>query len=445
MQSTYIIPEANYATLEAKLIKLNRKAFRLGCPAITWVTGEVQEYAQFVAGASDEWNGEEFGWELPQASPAPGKRYTGVLRPMLPVTITGESPRYNGWEFIATLETLHGDNGEAENIVLAAPGKECPVEYRQSFGVCDHCGHNRQRRQTFVLHHESGEFKVVGRQCIKDFLGGNDPHKAANIAQWWFDVDQSCRESEGFEGGGSGDFDYATLDVFLPWVVSVIRVCGWTSGKSARDFGYRSTGGTAWLLQGGYKLSHTDRQLKAECQPTEADVAKAEAYRSELLAMPEEEIDNDYIRNLHAIARLNIVKSKLIGLAASIPVAMDIRAQRAIERKARPVSNHVGTVGKREEFTIRVLRSVPIESEYGSSYLYIMEDEAGNRLTWFSSTGNLEASEDFIKVRATVKGHDDYKGQKQTKLTRVAEVKAKAPRAKKSKKVDPVAPVEKQW
>ena len=34
----------------------------------------------------------------------------------------------------------------------------------------------RNRRETFIVVHENGDQKMVGSDCIKDFLGHVDPH-----------------------------------------------------------------------------------------------------------------------------------------------------------------------------------------------------------------------------------------------------------------------------
>ena len=55
------------------------------------------------------------------------------------------------------------------------------------------------------------------------------------------------------------------------------------------------------------------------------------------------------------------------------------------------------------------------ETQWGYTKLYKITDEAGNIFTWKTSSW----VEDGIKtIKGTVKAHNDYKGTKQTELTR---------------------------
>ena len=81
--------------------------------------------------------------------------------------------------------------------------------------------------------------------------------------------------------------------------------------------------------------------------------------------------------------------------------------------------------GKRIEIEVTALSSRVIESDWGSSTLWTFE--SGNyKFKWFDSgyTFNAEIGEVF-KIKATIKGLDEYQGQFATKLSRVARVKNK--------------------
>lgn len=127
------------------------------------------------------------------------------------------------------------------------------------------------------------------------------------------------------------------------------------------------------------------------------------------------------------------------------------RAQDEADRAARAaLSQYQGEVGGRQEFTLVIKKTVTIEGRFGTSYLYIMEDAAGNSFKWFASNrlgvetlvdvggvapmAGFEAVADgeTIVLKGTVKKHDEYKGQKQTILSR----------CKLSRRLTPAAPAQ---
>lgn len=83
-------------------------------------------------------------------------------------------------------------------------------------------------------------------------------------------------------------------------------------------------------------------------------------------------------------------------------------------------SEWVGEVGKKIETIVEIDEVRTFTGTYGYTYFYKLRDEAGNELVWFASRNalqNLAGSQ--IRIKGTVKSHGDYKGRKQTILTRV--------------------------
>jgi uncharacterized membrane protein len=147
--------------------------------------------------------------------------------------------------------------------------------------------------------------------------------------------------------------------------------------------------------------------------------AKANAAIAWAAALTDDECVSEYMANVRTLANVGSVDRAGVGLAASIPTAY-ARAKNALaERNAAPTKAHVGTVGKRETFTFLVERVVPIESDYGISYLHIFRDAAGNVAKWKASSGAIAGQMgDTVTITGTVKEHGEYKGVPQTVLTR---------------------------
>lgn len=103
-----------------------------------------------------------------------------------------------------------------------------------------------------------------------------------------------------------------------------------------------------------------------------------------------------------------------------------IEAERkAAEEAARKaISQHVGTVGERIELEVEYQRSARFDVKsfigYGTSTMYVhtFKDAAGNVLVWKTSSGLQLEEGAKVTLKGTVKEHNEYKGEKQTVLTR---------------------------
>jgi hypothetical protein len=108
-----------------------------------------------------------------------------------------------------------------------------------------------------------------------------------------------------------------------------------------------------------------------------------------------------------------------LGLAAYIVQAYRKHLGAIEEAKRAGVSNHVGEVGKRLrdlELTVTGIHSY--ESQYGVGEFIKFADAAGNRLTWKASgTQGLVVGKAY-KVTGTIKSHGEFRGIKETYLSR---------------------------
>ncbi len=96
------------------------------------------------------------------------------------------------------------------------------------------------------------------------------------------------------------------------------------------------------------------------------------------------------------------------------------------------MSNYVGTVGDKISVEVKLVNLVEYTdykfSYYGTAqFIYIMEDAEGNVLTWKSTSSPVIFKDDevevirkgdILSVTGKIKEHSEYKGVKQTVLTR---------------------------
>lgn len=98
--------------------------------------------------------------------------------------------------------------------------------------------------------------------------------------------------------------------------------------------------------------------------------------------------------------------------------------QFAAERKAKYAaadagSQHIGTVGKREVFTLTINWVKYFEGAFGATYIHGLKDAAGN-VVIYKGSKSLGEKGATVTVKATVKEHGERDGVKQTIISRPA-------------------------
>jgi hypothetical protein len=150
-----------------------------------------------------------------------------------------------------------------------------------------------------------------------------------------------------------------------------------------------------------------------ESGDTEEARAALEWARTELAGRDPETLSG-YEHNLMVATAYDSVPPENAGLVASLIVTYRRAQDRT--RKAKQ-SQHVGTPGKRQEFTgLTVTRVSSFDTRYGVSHRYNFVDGEGNVLTWLTKK-RLENGVTY-QGKATVKKHDEWRGVKQTVITR---------------------------
>lgn len=283
--------------------------------------------------------------------------------------ITGEAPKYNGWSFLARVDTIAGTE---EFTTAAAPGVDHIDRDLVRPGHCDHCSHNRYRKNTYLVVNADGEVKNVGSTCIKDFLGwqGNFAFIAED------DVERDCFGA----GYGGGEITW-TVDTVLAAAYAAIRAYGFTSTQSEG----RSTASVVRLVIGATRpTKREEEELHRLRDYADEAAAKAATVRDWILS---EDFNGNsgYVDNLKATVRAGEAGWAQLGLLASAPQAYIRHLETAGEREAREAqwaaeklaksqaaaaSTYLGNKGDKVEVkgTITAIRY--IEGTYGTTVLY---------------------------------------------------------------------------
>lgn len=394
------IPDVNMAMLAERLEKLNRRAVKLGVAALESRVHAMREV-----------------WVRRETLDEEGRpTHVGpkFRRRFYTVELVGASPKLpGGWTFLGTLQ-----HTEAGNIMRAVPGEEFPEMYRTRPAHCDHCQKQRRRNDTYLVRSEAGEVKQIGHQCVRDFLGHVTPEMLGWLATLLKELNDCSDDGEG--GGGS-------------WGREVTYTVDWVTACAGftleRGFVPKAA------AQAGSNVEPTATTAMRYCRPSKDEVNEDRVPKIENLEAAKElaaaamewaknlDAKSDYEHNLKIASQLEAVGRREEGLLASLPAAYRRHALRIEqERKARadrPVSEHVGTVGQRDVFTLTLGRVMVMEGFHAqNSYLYMFNDAAGNSVKWFATRKQDMEEGKTYRVKGTVKKHDVYKEQKQTMITR---------------------------
>lgn len=377
-RTVFKIPSFNLGELSIRLVKLNKRALKLGVP-------EIQSRVLSV---------------IPPIYSPSGKLDSPQY---YEVELLGSAPKLAGWTFLGTIEhTQHG------NILRSTPSQEIPETFRNAPKVCDHCQTIRNRKDTYLVKNEAGEIKQIGHNCIKDFLGHVSPEQLGFAAEWITEFEE-LRTGD-FSGGAAGGI---SMHDFLIVVSELTLQKGYSKGETASEA----------LSQIINRAEHEKRGTKIEL------TEKGYTFKEKALTWIRIcEAHNGYLLNLKISvldAQDNPLKGitrKNAGLIGSLIQAY-LRAVETAQIKKftpKPTSQFVGTVGEKLELTLRLKRKMSFPNTYGrgDSFILLFEDCAGNAFKWCTANGSGFIETEEVKLKGTVKAHEEYKGTPQTVLTR---------------------------
>jgi hypothetical protein len=120
---------------------------------------------------------------------------------------------------------------------------------------------------------------------------------------------------------------------------------------------------------------------------------------------------------MKVLAGLDFITRKDIGIAAFAVQAYTQDLIKKYEKTEKVASEYVGVVGEKIDVKVLVKKHIVLESMYGYTHLYIMNDENGNNIKWFSSRKVMDEAKSYGLVGRVTK-QEEYQGSKQTIVTR---------------------------
>lgn len=321
--------------------------------------------------------------------------------------------KHNDWSFVATL-----DHHEGGNVIRRMNTElEIPEKYKTCGPYCDHCKKIRSRKDTYLIYNEvTQEFKQVGRSCLKEFTQGLDAEAVAFMGQF-------LDTMEKYDGVGSTSGSirkYFEVKEVLNYAFETFRHFGYE--KRDPDFDGPQETTRDRVVEYMY-LSTPKRKEEIEYYGLDfhSDYA-VETTEKALEWLKEQDDSSEYIRSLKLICSEDYMEWRDFGIAVSLTIAYD-RATKKAEQEAKrvekeSVSEYQGEVGQRITFEpTSVTLTYTMENMYGMTYLYKIEDASGNIYIWYASKW-IEDPESVKSITGTIKEHSEYRGTKQTVLTR---------------------------
>ncbi len=394
----YSIFEGNLERLEKKLVRIQNKCKKYGADFHYEVVGE----------------------EFKEVEVTVDGKIQKQLTRFIIVDVEGFA-KVNDWEFVATV-----DHHENRNVIRNIIDIEIPERYWTSDCYCEHCSTVRRRKDTFLIHNTvTGEFKQVGRSCLRDFTGGYD----AELVASYISMHDSLIEGEEYNPDGAfyGFFNqYRDLDNVLKMSKSIIAKMGFvaSSSETAHPSKFVLIDFEDLLDRGVSKFN--EYIVDAGVFKYYEDFNNDEYIQNLKKYYLDSEETSAYMNNMKTLFSSNYCKSKDYGYIVSAVFSYDReiekREQRALaeaKRKAEnELSEYVGNI--KDKITVQVNSAVCVccnEDGYGGlSYLYKFIDFDGNVFMW--STGKDLDLDTLITISGTVKDHKEYNGLKQTWLTR---------------------------
>jgi len=255
----------------------------------------------------------------------------------------------------------------------------------------------------------------------------NNATRTNQMTQFYFrhGAALSERENTSVQVGARGESGYLTRAENCPR-------CGGAGGSPH----WRPDGGVCYQCHGNRKVPKTYRvyteeklaklqeaaEKKAAKEKAAAERAEAKRFlefvnwgrdHKNLLEAIKNAEGNSFLANLSVKLLANMVLTdRQLEAAAE---AIERMKQREAEGRA---SEHVGEIKERIEFEAEVTGVYGTEGYYGHTDIVKFKDNDGNQFTWFASGYTDLARGDRMSIKGTVKKHDEYRGIKQTVLTR---------------------------
>ena len=343
----------------------------------------------------------------------------------------------NNWAFGGSVEPSGVDGKNFVDVNLSGKdlGFVVPSKYFTTNPcTCDYCKTNRKRNKTYlVVNRETGEWKQLGKECLKLFVVGIDVDAIATFES--FIKDAECAANPGDEFFYNRRARFVEVQRALELAQAATKMFGFVATRD--NVGDRNVFSTKNIVQAKLlkemgcpsdllNIDNTEREKinLAVAKLTAYSAYAEESISNDIIALREtvtELPDEPYYNNLKTVLANEYVPLDKLGLLVSAPKAIsryyESKKMQEEKEKLAKSSNYIGEVGEKISVNFVSGREVACcETQFGLLHIYEFKDSNGNTVVWKSSS-----SKDIPEigvVAGTVKSHEKYNGIKQTVILR---------------------------
>lgn len=337
----------------------------------------------------------------------------------------------NNWVFGGSVEPSGVEGKNFVNVNLSGKdlGFIVPSKYFTANPcTCDYCKTNRKRNKTYlVVNQETGEWKQLGKECLKLFVTGIDVDAIATFESFIKEAEDAANPRDEFFYNRR--LRFVKVADALALACAVYRERGYLATRDAvgnsNDLCNKNIVQRKLAQQYGYDSDFLNISNSARSEIDEITIKTSTAIAREDVEVSVEMVkrfpDEPYYNNLKVIVENEYIPLNKLGLLVSIPKAIDRyedekKKQEEKERLAAE-SDYLGSVGEKISVNFVSGREVACcETQFGLLHIYEFKDANGNTVVWKSSS-----SKDIPEigvVAGTVKSHEEYNGIKQTVILR---------------------------
>ena len=282
--------------------------------------------------------------------------------------------KFNGWTSLGMVQQKDG--------IIQCYFDDASLirQYKDTDFHCDHCHKKVHRNSVVILENESGERKVVGTSCVKEFTSGLDGKLIAEVNDYMNILKNRNSELNSLMDSE----DDVACEYFKNNGVQAYKVVDIVSvAKRIIDkYVYVSSGSVnaTWKYIMKYIMCEYD------VHKVEEAINAIEWIKS----LSEDEVNkSSYLFNIRQIIDAEYCTSRHFGFLTSlIPSYNKSEYKRLLDTKNgnTKVSDYVGNVGDKINVKVTYLNSYNYCTQFGSSYIHLFVDDNGNVFKWSTNS-----------------------------------------------------------